>query len=767
MVDRMSGVDVTDEDPLVPGWLVRLAAVGWRVLVTLALGVVLFSIVQQLAVVAASIILGLILAATLAPYVIERRARGWSRSKAAGVVSLAALLVIGVAIALVVVAFVPSLSAIVSSFDAGLGTLREHLTALGVPSDLVTILQRIGDAIRGHILGALANIVGAAANVVTVAILGGFLTFFLLLDGDRAWDWVLAATDGWRREALMRGGWRALDQVGGYIRGTSIMAAATAILALVVMLLLGVPLAGPLAVVVLFGAFVPYVGRALSAFVIVTVALATRGAVPAVILFALFVIGSIVLDRYLARLTSGRRLELHPILAVVGLPLGFAAGGFSGLVVILPVLAFAQTAAGVLITALGREPTPATATPAAPSPAVAPTAAVAPSAAEESTPPAASAAHPSAASIDDAEIGVSAAVRSGLVPVWLDRLGQWSWRSLVVAALFLVVAQVALLFPAVILPVVMAVILAATLEPAAAALERRGMGRTTAALVVTAGTAVVIIAGVVLTLASLVGPMGDVVATTNDGAQKSGADAVGIGSFVAAVGSGILASVRDAVANIVGIVVILLLGGFLTFYFIRDGGRVWRALTAGVPPASRGLLDTAGTRAVDVLGGYMLGTAAISAFGAASQWVIMVLLGLPYALPLAVLALFAGFIPYVGGFIATALAFLVAVSVGDTTDIVVMFIYTIVFNIVQGNFVTPLVYGKAVSLHPAIVLLAVPIGNALAGIVGMFLVVPVAGVIATTWRAVLQTIEAGGATEPRGAPPRAAPDDALCPRHVR
>ena len=84
----------------------------------------------------------------------------------------------------------------------------------------------------------------------------------------------------------------------------------------------------------------------------------------------------------------------------------------------------------------------------------------------------------------------------------------------------------------------------------------------------------------------------------------------------------------------------------------------------------------------------------------------------------------------------------------------IMFIYTIVFNIVQGNFVTPLVYGKAVSLHPAIILLAVPIGSALAGIVGMFLVVPVAGVIATTWRAVLQTIDTGRAIEP--VPPVAA-----------
>ena len=171
---------------------------------------------------------------------------------------------------------------------------------------------------------------------------------------------------------------------------------------------------------------------------------------------------------------------------------------------------------------------------------------------------------------------------------------------------------------------------------------------------------------------------------------------------------------------------------------------MWGALTRGVPAARRGLLDTAGTRAVDVLGGYMVGTAAISAFGAASQWVIMVLLGLPLAFPLAVLALFAGFIPYIGGFIATFLAFLVAVAVGSPTAIVIMAIYTLVFNIIQGNFVTPLVYGKAVSLHPAIVLLAVPIGNALAGIVGMFLVVPVAGVIATSWRAILQVIDVGG-----------------------
>ena len=707
------------EDPLVPGWLVRLAAIGWRVLVTLALGVVLFGIAVQLATVVWSIILALILAATLAPYVSERRARGSSRAKAAGIVSLGAVLVFGAAIAAIVIALVPSVSAIVTAFDSGIGTLRDQLTGLGVSADFTAILEQISDAIRGSVLSALAVVVSSAANIVTIAILGGFLTFFLLLDGDKSWDWLLAMTDGWRREALMNGGRRAVDQVGGYIRGTALIAAATALMAGVAMWALGVPFAGPLAVVVLISAFVPYIGRALSLLLIVVIALGTRGAVPAVALFALFVVGSIALDRALARQTTGRSLQLHPILAVVGLPLGFAAGGFGGLIVILPVLAFAQTAAGVAITALGREPSSAPAKP-----------------------------------------GTS--TTSGPVPVWLDRLGQWSWRSLIVAAMFLVVAEVALLFPGVIMPVVMAIILAATLGPAAVALERRGLGRGTAALVVTIGTSAAIIAVLVVTLAALTGPAAQVFSTATAGAEASGAQALGIGSFVAAIGDGVLATVAAAAANVVGVVVVLLLGGFLTFYFIRDGGRVWQAVTRGVPSDRRGLLDAAGGRAVDVLGGYMIGTAAISAFGAASQWVIMVLLGLPLAFPLAVLALFAGFIPYVGGFIATGLAFLVAVSTGDSTDIIVMFIYTIVFNIIQGNFVTPLVYGKAVSLHPAIVLLAVPIGNALAGIVGMFLVVPVAGVIATTWRAVLQTIEGRDLVEP-GPLPDTEPGDVTAP----
>ena len=103
----------------------------------------------------------------------------------------------------------------------------------------------------------------------------------------------------------------------------------------------------------------------------------------------------------------------------------------------------------------------------------------------------------------------------------------------------------------------------------------------------------------------------------------------------------------------------------------------------------------------------MIATGVISLFGAGTTFLTMVILGLPLALPIAVLAFFLGFTPHRqlhrhwAGLPRDRRR-------GSTADIAIMAIWTVVFNIAQGNFVAPLVYGKAVSLHPAIVLLAIP-----------------------------------------------------------
>jgi predicted PurR-regulated permease PerM len=229
-------------------------------------------------------------------------------------------------------------------------------------------------------------------------------------------------------------------------------------------------------------------------------------------------------------------------------------------------------------------------------------------------------------------------------------------------------------------------------------------------------------------------------------------------ALVGSVGTGVASGIASFAAGIASLGVILLLSGLLCFYFLLDGGRFWGNVRQRLHGDRLEEIDAAAGRAVNVLSGYMVGTGGVSLFGAVTQYLIMVVLGLPLALPLAVLAFILGFIPYIGSFVSTGLAFLVAIAVGTPEVIVIMAIYTIVMNIVQGNFVAPSVYSRAVNLHPAVVLMAIPAGSEVAGILGMFLAVPFLGVIAATWRTVLQVfathVDASSGTPPPEPEPK-------------
>jgi putative heme transporter len=206
----------------------------------------------------------------------------------------------------------------------------------------------------------------------------------------------------------------------------------------------------------------------------------------------------------------------------------------------------------------------------------------------------------------------------------------------------------------------------------------------------------------------------------------------------------------------------------LAFYMLKDGDHAWAAATSRLSGWRRQEVDIAAHESVTKLGGYMIATGSLGLFNAVTGYVIMVLLGLPLALPVAVLSFFGGFIPYIGQFITSAIAFLVAFAFGSTTDIVIMGIYTAIMNVVQGSVIAPLVYGRAVSLHPAVVLVAIPAGGTLAGVLGMFLAVPILGIAAGVWRHVLTAMGSedpatrieeteATVTAPATAPPIQAP----------
>ena len=186
--------------------------------------------------------------------------------------------------------------------------------------------------------------------------------------------------------------------------------------------------------------------------------------------------------------------------------------------------------------------------------------------------------------------------------------------------------------------------------------------------------------------------------------------------------------------------VFLVITALLAYFMLRDGDRGWAWIVSHLDGWRRTQVTLAGDRAVTMLGGYMIATGVLGAFNAVTGFIVMTLLGLPLALPVAILSFFGGFIPYIGQFVTSLLAFLIAVAFGTVQDVVIMGIWTAVFNVVQGSVIAPLVYGRAVSLHPAIVLIVIPAGGELAGVLGMFLAVPLVGIVGAVWRNILAAI---------------------------
>ena len=693
---------------LVPRWLERLASFGWRVLAVVALGFVLMTVAVELATVTASVIVALIAAVALAPVVFGLRRRGAGSTRAAAFACLLALVVLALAIVLVAVAFVPHLPAVRSAVVEGVQELRADLVAIGLPEFVIEGYDRFVAAISDVIAVDPAALVAPILTIGTVGILGGFLTFFVLSDGDDFWAWAMRAMSPRQATTVTASATAGLVRLSRYLRRTALLASIDAVTTLGVLLVIGVPIAGPLAVVTFVGGLIPYLGAVISATIVVLATLAYVGPVAALVVLTVIVATGIVADRLLAGTTLGRGVDVHPLLVLVAIPTGAALFGVIGLIALLPVTVFLLAVGGSVGVALGM--------------------------------PGPGERHRRAG--------------AGGVPLWLERLAQWSWRGLVLIGLIWLLIRISIELPGIVIPAVLAGVLAATLVPVTNRLRSIGWPVGRAAGVTAAGASLVVGGALVVTIAFSVGPFSEIVATAIEGADETRVELVR--ATVADIGSTLVANLEPMVRGLLGALFIVVLALLITYFLLRDGGALWQRVLARIEESRRSRVDAIGRHAVQILGGYMTGTALISLFGAVTSALIMVLLGLPLAVPIGVLTFFGGFIPYIGSFVTTAMATLVAIAVGTTADVIVLLIYTVVFNIVQGNFVTPLVYGRTMSLHPAVILLAIPAGGEIAGLLGMFLVVPFVAILAATLppflRLVADTPEPGTPTVMEAAP---------------
>lgn len=192
------------------------------------------------------------------------------------------------------------------------------------------------------------------------------------------------------------------------------------------------------------------------------------------------------------------------------------------------------------------------------------------------------------------------------------------------------------------------------------------------------------------------------------------------------------------VVNGVGIVGNVLVEGVLalvmTFFFLKDGPEFLPWLCRLTGPKAAPHVEVLAERSWRVLGGFVRAQAAVGLVDAIFIGIGLVILDVPLWLPLSVLIFFAAFIPIVGAFVSGAIAALVALVSGGPTDALIVIGIVLVVQQLEGNLLQPVLVGRTLDLHPAVVLLAVAAGGSLQGITGAFLAVPIVSVLAVAIR---------------------------------
>lgn len=305
-------------------------------------GVAIWALVQVKLLVI-PVLIAIIVAAAAAPLVGWLRRHGVSPILAAWITLLGGIIVFGGVVTLIVLAVRDQWQELAIAAAEGFDDLLDWAQTLPFPIDQ----QQIDDA-RDAIIefvtsaefgtGALAG-VSAAAEVVTGALLLLVLLFFFLKDGDRIWAFFMRPFHGERLERGRRIGTTSVKVLGGYVRGTAIIALVDAVAIGIGLVILQVPLALPLAVIVFLGAFIPLVGATVAGILAALVALVANGPLVALIVVAIVIIVNQVEGDLLQPVVMAQSLKLHPLVILVALTAGTILGGIIGAVLAVPIAA--------------------------------------------------------------------------------------------------------------------------------------------------------------------------------------------------------------------------------------------------------------------------------------------------------------------------------------------------------------------------------------------------------------------------------------------
>ncbi|MFF0388812.1 AI-2E family transporter [Kitasatospora sp. NPDC004615] len=333
------------------------------------------------------------------------------------------------------------------------------------------------------------------------------------------------------------------------------------------------------------------------------------------------------------------------------------------------------------------------------------------------------------------------------VPWTLRVAAESTWRLLLIGVALYVVFRVIDTLRLVAFSALAAVLIAALLEPTVSWLRRHGVPRAVAA----AGTFMSGLAGI-----GLVGwfvfwqvstNLDSVTVKVQDGVRQlrdwllngpfhltqdqlnnfTNQITTAIGKNSDQLTSAGFTGVSIAVELLTGIA----LAAFTVFFLLYDGAGIWNWTLRGLPRHSRYAMAGAGPKAWATLTAYVRGTVTVAFIDALCIGIGLQLLGVPMAMPLAVIIFLGAFVPLVGALVTGTIAVLIAlVTVGPFKALMALVVLVAVQQL-EGHILQPLILGRAVRVHPLAVVLGVAAGSIVGGIAGAIVAVPLIAVTNT------------------------------------
>lgn len=331
-----------------------------------------------------------------------------------------------------------------------------------------------------------------------------------------------------------------------------------------------------------------------------------------------------------------------------------------------------------------------------------------------------------------------------MVPFGMRVAGAWSWRVgailLVSAMLVWLLSQITIL----IIPVMLAAILASLLRPLVRGLKKIGLPQGLSVAIAEVGLIVVVLGGLFLVGRQMVtgfsalseqaiqgvikiqewltnGPLG----ISNDQINKY------LNEALAAVqnnSSTIISGALGFGSGFTHFAAGLLLTLFILLFFLLEGQDIWAFIVKFFPLRARPAVDGAGRRGWRSLGNYARVQILVAAVDAVGIGVGAAIIQVPLALPLGVLVFVGSFIPVVGALVTGAVAVLLALVANGWVNALIMLAIVLAVQQLESHLLQPFIMGRAVNLHPVAVILAVAAGSGVAGILGALFAVPLLAV---------------------------------------